>query len=244
MSDVVVQASNIGKRFFVLKHKKTLFKTAQAFAQGQSLRQALWVLRGISFRIVKGEKIALVGKNGVGKTTLLRVLSGIYDVTQGSLIVHTRPLALLRLWVGLNADISLVDNIYLFGAVHGLKRSFLDSRIEQVLQAAELEHLCHVPFKELSLGQMQRLGMSVVFQAQNDFLIFDESIGNVDPSFMRKAEAYFKSIFASDKTVLMTSHDSAFLRRNCTRAIWLADGGIYRDGPAQEVLEEYEKSFR
>lgn len=244
MSELLVQASDIAKRFFVLKSRKTLFKTVKAFVRGQSLRQELWVLRGVSFQIKKGEKIAIVGKNGVGKTTLLRIVSGIYDVTQGSVIVYARPLALLRLWVGLNADLSLIDNIYLFGSVHGMSRGFLDTKVEEILRVAELGHVRHVPFKELSLGQMQRLGMSVVFQAPNDFLIFDESIGNVDPSFMQKAEAYFKAIFSSEKTVLMTSHDSAFLRRNCTRAIWLADGGIYRDGPAQEVLEEYEKSFQ
>ena len=243
MSDVVMQATNIGKRFFVLKSRKTLFKTLKAFAQGQSLRQELWVLQGVSFQINKGEKIALIGKNGVGKTTLLRILSGIYDVTRGSLEMNARPLALLRLWVGLNADLSLVDNIYLFGAVHGLRRRFLETKMDEILRTAELEELRHVPFKELSLGQMQRLGMSVVFQAQNDFLLFDESIGNVDPSFMQKAEGYFKSIFSSDKTVLMTSHDSSFLRRNCTRAIWLADASIRMDGPAHKVLDEYEKSF-
>ncbi|HNX81373.1 MAG TPA: ATP-binding cassette domain-containing protein [Candidatus Omnitrophota bacterium] len=242
MNDSIIQASRVAKRFFVLKNKKTLFKTLKAFCQGKSLYEEFWVFRGLSFEITKGEKVALIGRNGAGKTTLLRLLSNIYDITEGELVVKKQPLVFLRLWVGLNGDLSVMDNIYLFGAVHGLERKFLDAKAEEILQIADLCHLRHVPFKELSLGQMQRLGMSVVFQTKNDFLIFDESVGNVDYEFMQKTDKYFAAIFSSEKTVIITSHEPSFLRRYCTRAIWIDKGGIRMDGAINAVLDEYEKA--
>lgn len=243
MSDISVKVENLSKRFLVLKRKETALRALKALIKQEAIRRELWVLRDISFEIKKGEKLALVGKNGSGKTTLLRILTGIYDKTSGYVKVEDNPKALFEFWIGLNGDLSVVDNIYLFGAVHGMARDVLEPNLHKGLEMAELYHLRFSPLKELSLGQMQRLALSVFFQINSDFLIFDESLKFVDKGFAQKCEAYFQDLSSSDKTAIMTSQDSSFLRRHCRAAIWLDEGRIRMNGEANRVITEYERSF-
>ncbi len=244
MNDIYVKTENLSKRFLVLRNRETTFRTLKALIKNEPLREELWVLKNISFEIKKGEKIALIGKNGSGKTTLLRILTDIYSKTSGYLKISATPSALFRFWIGLNMNLSVIDNIYLFGAVHGIKKGFLKSNLNKILETAELGYLRFSLLKELSDGQMQRVAMSVFFQVENDFLIFDESLEFVDKSFAQKCEIYFKKLFYSDKTLVITSHDTSFLRKYCNRAIWLDKGLIRMSGGIDEVIKEYEQFLR
>lgn len=243
MSDICVKAENLSKRFLVLKRKETALRTLKALIKHESFKRELWALRDVSFEIKKGEKLAIIGRNGSGKTTLLRILMGIYDKTSGYIKVEGSPRALFKFWIGLNRDLSVIDNVYLFGAVHEMRRAILEHAMHKILKMAELYHLRFSPLKELSMGQCQRLALSVFFQTSVDFLIFDEGLTFVDQGFVQNCEAYFQDLSSSEKTVIMTSQDASFLKRYCKTAIWLDEGHIRMAGRAKEVIGEYKRSF-
>jgi len=244
MSNICIEVNNLSKRFLVLKGEKTFLRTLKAVFRRQPLKKEIWVLHDISFSIKKGEKLAIIGCNGCGKTTLLRILTGIYGKTFGYLKINVEPKALFKFWVGLNGELSVMDNIYLFGAVHGMDRHFLKENMDKILDMAELYELKYSSLKELSNGQMQRLALSVFFQTKSNFLIFDESLVFVDQAFANKCEKYFEDLAYSDKTVIMTSHNSSFLRKYCRTAIWLEEGRIRMSGEANHVIDKYEEQVK
>ncbi len=243
MSAACVRAQGLSKHFLVPRRRRTALRALRAAVRGDPLKQEFWVLKDLSFEVFKGDKLAVVGKNGSGKTTLLRILTGIYEPTAGTLLVDGSPSALFNYSVGFMRELSVLDSIFLFGAVCGMSRRFLRDKVEGILGLAELEHLRYAPHMDLSIGQVQRLALSVFFQTPNDFLVFDEVLANVDHGFARHAESFFRSLAASSKTVVMTSHDSAFLQRHCSHAMWLDEGRIRAAGPVQEIVSEYERSF-
>ncbi|MCX5713940.1 MAG: ATP-binding cassette domain-containing protein [Candidatus Omnitrophica bacterium] len=242
MTDTIcVSAENISKRFLVFQRERLFLRSISSLLQNKSLMKEHWALRNVSFSLQKGGKLAIVGKNGSGKTTLLRILAGIYETTSGNIKIECGTRALFRFWVGFNGELSVTDNIYLFGAVHGLNRRILEPQVDRILEMAELIHLRFAQLKNLSSGQLQKLAFSVFFKTEGEFMIFDESLVFVDQSFAKKCEIYFKEIVSSGKTVIMTSHDNNFLRAYCQRAIWLDEGRIRMDGKVDDVLSEYEK---
>ena len=196
-------------------------------------------MRDISFTIRRGEKVAVIGRNGSGKTTLLRLIAGIISPSSGSLTVASEPLALFKFWIGQNADLPVIDNIFLFGAVCGMKRRQTGPLVAKILDAADIRELGFAPLRDLSLGQRQRLALSIVFQAPADFLVFDETFVHVDQAFFRECNAFFIGMAQSSRTMVMTSHDHNFLEKYCQRALWLDKGHIRRDGPAAEVIAAY-----
>lgn len=236
-----VRAERLSKRFMVLQSRRTTLRAVTALARGQALKREHWVLRDVSFEIERGEKLALLGRNGSGKTTLLRLIAGIYAPTSGRLTVADEPRALFNCEVGFHAELHVVDNLYLFGAIHGIRRRHLAPRERLVLEQAGLEHLAYALMKDLSPGQLQRLALATFAQTDSDFLILDEVLGNVDHSFAREADAYFAGLAQSEKTLIMTSHDVAFLARYCRRALWLEGGAVRMHGPFDEVAREYER---
>jgi ABC-2 type transport system ATP-binding protein len=244
---VCVRAEHLSKRFHLLKSRRTAFGTIRALARGESLRREHWVLKDVTFDIDRGDKVALVGRNGSGKTTLLRIVSGIYRTTSGRLYIAESPRPLFSCIAGLRYEFSVVDNIYLFGALHGIARSRLEPMERSLLERIELSHLAYGPLKDVSVGQAQRLALAVFAETQSDFLILDEvaaNTGNVDHGFRLELEKYFGAIARSEKTLLMTSHDASLLRRHCQKAIWLEAGELRRFGPVDDVVDEYEESFK
>jgi ABC-type polysaccharide/polyol phosphate transport system ATPase subunit len=237
------RAVSVGKRFHVLRSERTALRALGAVLSGGSLRRELWVLDDVSFEIPCGSKIALIGRNGSGKTTLLRLLSGIYAPTRGRLELTSRPRPLFSCSVGLNKELSVAENVVLFGVVHGIPRARLVGRRDEIIAAAGLDGLAHAAVKDLSMGQVQRLALTVFAETDADFVILDEVIGNVDAGFLREADRFFRGLATSPRTVIMTSHDASFLAEYCDLALWLDRGALRRFGPFADVLREYEDSF-
>ena len=240
MNEPLVLAEQIGKRYRVLKRQRTTLRALKALHKREHLTMELWALRDLSFAIVPGEKVALIGRNGSGKTTLLRLLAGIIEPSEGRMQIASEPLALFKFWIGQNADLPVLDNIYLFGAVCGMKREELARRIPEILGVADIEDLGYAPLRDLSLGQRQRLALSIVFQARAEFLIFDETFVHVDQWFFRECRAFFDRLAASPRTMIITSHDHEFLKSHCRRALWLEKGRLRLDGEATAVIEAYD----
>src|SRR5262249_16329079 len=161
-------------------------------------------------------------RNGSGKTTLLRILAGIYQQTSGRLVVNGSPRPLFSCSTGFRQEFSVVDNIYLFGALHGLSRGVLRPLEQSLLEQTALTALASTAMKDLSLGQAQRLALAIFALTQGDFLILDEvaaHIANVDRGFRLELEDYFERIATSSGALLMTSHDPLLLRRYCRTAL-------------------------
>jgi ABC-2 type transport system ATP-binding protein len=228
-----VRADRLSKRFSLITSKRSTLRTLLALVGGEPLQREHWVLKELTFEIQPGDKLALIGRNGSGKTTLLRILTGIYRQTAGSLVLTRRAGALLDCSSGFQRELSVLDNLYLFGALRGIGREILQPREQSILELAELEEFAHTPLKDLSLGQTRRLALSVFSQTRSDFLVFDEVLTNLDPGFRHKAGAFFGAL----------ANSSSFLRTYCTKALWLEDGRLRRAGPLAEVLDEYEASF-
>lgn len=243
MSAPMVRLERVGKRFLVPRAQRTALRVVRALVRGDSLREELWALRDVSFALPAGGHVALIGRNGSGKTTLLRLLAGILAPTVGTLEVASRPRALFSTSIGFSTELSAADNVFLFGAVHGMTRQYLTPRLETIIRRAGLDELRHAPLKDLSMGQVQRLALSIFAETPERFLVFDEVLGNVDRGYARTADAYFRGLAAEGRTIVMTSHDPAFLRPYCERAIWIENGRVHRDGPFDPVMREYESSF-
>jgi len=239
MENIYVEIDNLSKRFLIPKQNLTLFRTLNNLAHGIPLKREFWALKEVSFKVCQGDKLAIVGKNGSGKTTLLRFLAGIYEKTSGRVAVYRQPNALFRWWVGFNIELSVLDNIYLFGAFYGLDRQYLKNRIDEIMRVAELEELCFIPLRGLSSGQFQKLAFSIFMHVDSDFLVFDESLGFVDRSFELKAEVYFQNLYSSRKTIVIASHDTDFLKKYCKTALWLEAGRVRMSGPVEQVLSAY-----
>jgi ABC-type polysaccharide/polyol phosphate transport system ATPase subunit len=243
MSALAIRARGLVKHFHVLRRQRTVLRALRALRNPSALRRELIALDDVSFDVASGEKVALVGRNGSGKTTLLRVLAGIYQRTSGDLWMAAEPRPLFSHAIGLAGELPVESNIVLFGAMHGMDRAFLRPRVDTILDLAGLHELRFALLKELSTGQRQRLALSVFFQAPSPFLVFDEALTNVDQGFLRTCERYFDAVASSDRTVVMTGHDSRWLRRYCRTALWLDGGRLRMHGPADEVLDAYDRSF-
>ena len=240
MSFPCIEVNRVSKSFSVVKIRQTVMRTLKALLGGERLIREHWVLRDITFDIRSGEKWAVIGQNGAGKTTLLRLLAGIFEPTSGTVITRGRVSALFSIWACLNAELSLIDNIYFFGALHGMDRRTFQGKIDGILELSGLYPFRFTPLKAMSVGQQQRLALSVFFSSCGDINIFDEAMANIDPGFVQKCELFFDELARSDKTVIMTSHDHSFLRRFCRQAFWLQDGRIRMRGDVNDVIEAYE----
>ncbi len=244
MKDIYLKTENLAKRFSVIVERESSLGLARRLFSQRACRRDAWVLKDVSFELNKGEKLAIIGRNGSGKTTLLRIICGIYAQTSGTVKVKCEPTVLFRFWTGMNGELTVADNIYLFGAIHGMDRRFLSQRIEPILQNTDLAQLRHTKLKFLSAGQMQWLAVSVFFQCPGDFLIFDESLMFLDKCYIQKCLGLFEQLRDSrEKTAIVISHDSDLLKKYCTRAIWLDNGSLRMEGDVAKVIEEYEKSL-
>ena len=243
MSDDAVRLEHVGKRFLVPRTQRTALRVVRSIVRREPLRRELWALEDVSFSLPVGARLALIGRNGCGKTTLLRLLSGILTPTVGVLEVASKPRALFSTTVGFSSELSVADNVYLFGAIHGMTRRELLPNHEKIIARAGIESLTHTILKDLSMGQVQRLALSIFAETSGRFLIFDEVLGHVDHGFARTADTFFRSLADNGRTMVMTSHDPAFLRAYCERAIWIEGGRVRRDGPFDAVMKEYEASF-
>ena len=242
MNDSCVMANDLSKHFLVLRQRETAFRMIKSFIRRESLMRKLSVLSHVSFEIKRGERVAVIGKNGAGKTTLMRLLAGIYKPSGGEIHAPVDPKVLLNFWTGFSLDLSVVDNVDLCGTIFGGERMVLSRHVHRILEMAELSSVSHSPVKRLSLGQIQRLSLSIFLNTPGDFLIFDECLAFVDKGFLQKSDGFINGHITDDKTVIMASHDGDFLKKHCTRAIWLDEGRIRMDGEAHRVISEYERA--
>ena len=211
--------------------------------QGLFKSEKFWALRDVSFSLYHGETLGVLGRNGVGKSTLLRLLAGIIGPDRGKIDRFGCRASLLSLQAGFLQHLTGRENAILSGVILGMRRRFILEKMDEIIAFAELEDAIDEPFHTYSSGMRARLGFSVAFQADPDILLVDEVFGVGDLEFQRKSASALRERIKSDRTVVLVSHQIEVARQLCDRVVWLADGTTRAEGPAAEILDIYEESF-
>ncbi len=201
------------------------------------------VLDKIDLVVERGEKIGIIGANGSGKSTLLKIISGILKQSSGIVRVRGQIAPLIELGAGFDAEISVRDNILLYGVLLGFSRAEMRERTHSILEFAELQDYALVPVKGLSSGMVARLGFAIATDIQPDILILDEVLSVGDESFKNKCKQRIDKFWDDNATVLVVSHDLRFVQQSCVRGIWLDKGKILFMGGANETVDCYLKAL-
>ena len=196
-------------------------------------------LDNVSFSVHKGERVGIIGFNGAGKSTILKILSGVLKPTAGEIHTYGTVAPLLELGAGFDHNYSGRENVFLNGAILGYSREFLESKYDEILEFSELEDFIDIPIKNYSSGMVAKLGFSVATIVEPDVLILDEVLSVGDVKFQKKSGDKLKSMMGSGVTVLLVSHATDNIRELCTRAIWLDQGKLVMDGDVDYVCDAY-----
>ncbi|MBA2735010.1 MAG: ABC transporter ATP-binding protein [Acidobacteria bacterium] len=202
-------------------------------------KKELWALKDVSFEVEPGEVVGLIGNNGAGKSTLLKILSRVTDATSGSFELYGRVGSLLEVGTGFHPDLSGRENIFLNGAILGIKRADLKRRFDEIVAFSELEQFIDTPVKYYSSGMYLRLAFSVAVHLDAEILTMDEILAVGDVSFQQKCLNKIHEIRQQGRTILFVSHSMPAVSRLCKRVIWLDKGRIKSDGAANEVVNDY-----
>jgi len=200
----------------------------------------LWALRDLTFDIPVGAVVGIVGRNGVGKSTLLKILSRITDPTEGSADLYGKTSSLLEVGTGFHGELTGRENIYLSGAIFGMTRAEVARRFDEIVAFSELERFLDTPVKRYSSGMYVRLGFAVAAHLEPDILLVDEVLAVGDLSFQRKCLNRMSDVAQAGRTVLFVSHQMTAIRRLCNRTIWLEAGRVRDFGPTGQVVARYE----
>jgi lipopolysaccharide transport system ATP-binding protein len=206
-------------------------------------RKKFWALRDISFDLNYGETLGIIGKNGVGKSTLLRLLAGIISPNTGQVIVHQKKvkISLISLQAGFLPFLTGRENAILSGMLLGSTRKEIMREMEKIIAFSELGEFIEQPVNTYSTGMRARLGFSVAYHADPDVMLLDEVLGVGDEDFRIKSTEAMKKRIQSDKTVVLVSHSAPLLREVCDRIVWIEDGRTKAQGDVEEVLKQYLK---
>ncbi|WP_424935309.1 MULTISPECIES: ABC transporter ATP-binding protein [Bacteria] len=198
-----------------------------------------WALRDVSFAVEQGEAIGVVGRNGQGKSTLLKLVAGVLLPDEGRVSVTGGVAPLIELTGGFVGDLTVRENVRLTAGLHGMPKAEIARRYDGIIAFAELEDFQETPYKHLSNGMKVRLAFSVVSQLDEPILLVDEVLAVGDKAFREKCYRRIDELLADDRTLFFVSHNERDLRRFCTRGLYLDGGGLVLDGPIGEVLDRY-----
>ena len=219
--------------------KKAVLGAAGGRIGTESKVPIIEALRDITLSLRQGERIGLVGHNGAGKSTLLRLMSGIYEPTRGQALVRGKVAPVFDLAVGMDPEISGLENIIIRGLFLGMTRKDMEARVEDIAEFTELGEYLSMPLRTYSTGMRVRLALGVVTSIDPEILLLDEGIGAVDAEFLAKARTRLDELVARSGILVFASHSDEFLADLCDTAIWMEHGRIREHGPLRDVLHHY-----
>lgn len=238
MTDLAIRAENVSKRFWLHRGRPSGLK--ERFVRGRGPASVpFWALRDATFDIERGRTFGLLGQNGSGKSTTLKVLAGIYRPTSGTISINGRVSALLELGAGFHGELTGRENVRLNGAILGLSRRQIDAALEGIVDFAGIGDFIDSPVKIYSSGMFVRLGFAVAVSLDPEILMVDEVIAVGDEEFQRKCFDHLFELRKRGTTVVLVTHSLGLIRDLCDEAAWLDDGRIRALGPAREVADRY-----
>jgi lipopolysaccharide transport system ATP-binding protein len=236
-SEIVISCDHVGKAFqLYMRRNDQLMQTL--FGRWKQFYKQHWVLRDVTFLVKRGERIGIIGRNGAGKTTLLQIICGITLPTHGQVEIKGRVAPILALGAGFDHELTGRENALIGGAILGMRRSVVKSRLNDIAAFADIGDFFHQPLKMYSSGMLSRLAFAVCAHADADILIVDEALSVGDAAFAAKCDHFIKD-FAKHGTILVVSHDLPTLQMICDRVIWIDEGQVRELGPSEEIIAEY-----
>jgi len=244
----LIKFENVGIEFPIYNAaSRSIKKGFINFATGgkvgeQNGRVVVSALNSLNFEINDGERVGLIGHNGAGKTTLLRMFSRVYHPTSGTAVIEGDIGSLISISLGINPEFTGRENIYIRGALLGLRKREVNDKIDEIIAFTDLGDFIDMPVRTYSSGMQMRLGFSVSTIFTPEILLMDEWLSVGDEGFKEKAENRLKHLINSTKILILASHSQELLQKTCTRILWLEHGTVKMDGKPEEVLPHYFKT--
>ena len=248
MNDIMVKADHISMRFnlgiekgFSLKQGFVdLFNFKKRREKKQNrINNEFWALKDVCFEVRRGEVVGLIGTNGAGKSTMLKIVAGVLKPTEGTLASYGNICPMIELGAGFDADLTARENVFLNGAVMGYSKSFLESKYEEIVSFSELQDFMEVPVRNFSSGMVARLAFSIATIVEPEILIVDEILSVGDIAFQQKSEKKMMDMINGGTTVLYVSHSTDSIKKLCDRVVWLQRGKVVEIGDAETVCNHY-----
>ena len=237
-NDIAIEVIDVKKKFKSYKDKASSFKE-RFINPSRSKHESVWVLKGISFEVKKGEAIGIIGKNGCGKSTTLKLLTRILYPNEGQIKINGRVSSLIELGAGFHPDMTGRENIYTNASIFGITRKEVDRRMDDIIRFSELEEFIDNPVRTYSSGMYMRLAFAVAINVNADVLLIDEILAVGDVAFQKKCFEKLKEIKENGTTIVIVSHSMDQMYRICDRLIWIEKGLIKDEGVPRIIGEEY-----
>jgi len=238
-----IAVTGVGIRFRRNRGGRRSFKDLFGRSERRVRPGEFWPLRDVSFTVQAGEAIGVVGRNGQGKSTLLKLVAGVVLPDEGTVKVNGGVAPLIEITGGFVNDLTVRDNVYLTAGLHGMSKAEIDRRFSDIIEFAEIGDFIHTPYKHLSSGMKVRIAFAVISQLEEPIILVDEVLAVGDKSFKEKCYRRIDELLAGGRTLFFVSHNEKDLRRFCTRGLYLDRGELVLDAPITEVLDRYNADY-
>ncbi|MGN0374522.1 MAG: ABC transporter ATP-binding protein [Butyrivibrio sp.] len=243
MNEPIITVDNVSMRFNLAKEKVDSLKEYIIKAmKGRLQYDEFWALNDVSFTVERGDSVGLIGLNGSGKSTMLKIIARVLKPTKGNVIVNGTVAPLIELGAGFDFDLTGKENIYLNGALLGRSRKMMDEVLEDIIEFSELKEFMDVPMKNYSSGMLSRLAFSIATSGKADILIVDEVLAVGDFRFQQKCIDRIRGMMQEGTTVLFVSHSIEQVEDICNKVVWLKSGRVHMKGDSGEICEIYRQS--
>ena len=239
----VIALTDVGIRFRRNRRGRRSFKDLFGARSRRNRPGEFWALRNVTFTVTAGEAIGVVGRNGQGKSTLLKLVTGVVLPDEGQVHVAEGVAPLIEITGGFVDDLSVRDNVYLTAGLHGMTRSQISERFDEIIAFAEIADFVDTPYKHLSSGMKVRIAFAVISRLEEPILLVDEVLAVGDKAFREKCYQRIEELLAGGRTLFIVSHNERDLRRFCTRGLYLDKGALVVDGALDEVLARYASDY-
>jgi ABC-2 type transport system ATP-binding protein len=240
MTEPIISLRDVGIQFARNRRRHRSVRELLIRGRTGTRPDEFWPFRHLNLDIAQGEQIGVVGRNGQGKSTLLRLIAGVLLPDEGSVTVRAGVAPLIAITGGFEGELSARENIYLVAGLHGMTREQIDASFDEIVDFAELHDFLDTPYKHFSSGMKVRLAFSVVSRLEEPILLVDEVLAVGDKSFKRKCFRRIDSLIGTGQTLFLVSHSAGNLRRFCKRGIYLEGGELRADGPIEDVVHQYD----
>lgn len=240
MSEVAISVNNVSKMYKLYDNPMDRLKESLGLSRKKKYKEH-YALNDVSFQVHKGETVGIIGTNGSGKSTILKIITGVLNPTQGQVVVDGRISALLELGAGFNGEYSGIENVYLNGTMIGFSREEIDAKLQDILDFADIGDFVNQPVKTYSSGMFVRLAFAVAINIEPEILIVDEALSVGDVFFQAKCYRKFEEFKEMGKTILFVSHDLSSIGKYCDRVVLLNKGKKLAEGDAKEMVNLYRR---
>lgn len=242
MSEYAIEVENLCVNYRSLKSysiKRNLLR------RNKNKKEICEAVKNVSFKVKKGEILGIVGKNGSGKSTMLRAIAGIFSPSSGTVDLHGHSISLLAIGVGFQKELSGRDNIFLSGLLLGFTEQQIKERIDEIIAFSELENYIDAPVRTYSSGMHSKLAFSITAILETDIILVDEVLSVGDAKFKKKSYKKMKEMISDkDRTVVIVSHDSKAISDLCDTVLWIHEGKLMDIGPTAQIMPKYEEFMK